>query len=173
MESIWGLFPAIALTDPALTRLWSAKTWTDVGRPPLQRLIQRIYAAGLQHLHGLPCYACGGGEGQTISKKQSKKGPGEDRNEEGEQTAQNPSLGAMGTMETEEDPFHGTLVGALQEHHGMPMTCNWHAKPPSSYNDGCGLSLNGPVMCWPAATGSIESKFCHSNVSTRVSMSLQ
>ena len=87
-----------------------------------------------------------GGEGQTISKKQSKKGPGEDRNEEGEQTAQNPSLGAMGTMETEEDPFHGTLVGALQEHHGMPMTCNWHAKPPSSYNDGCGLCSPGR---WP------------------------
>ena len=83
-----------------------------------------------------------GGEGQTMSKKQPKEGPGEVR-KEGEQPAQNPSLGAMGT---DEDPFHGTLVGALQEHHGMPMTCNWHAKPPTSYNDGCGLCSPGR---WP------------------------
>ena len=46
----------------------------------------------------------------------------------------------------EEDSFHGRLVGALREHRGMPMTCNWHARPPSSFNDGCGLCSPGR---WP------------------------
>ena len=29
--------------------------------------------------------------------------------------------------EREEDSFHGKLQGALLEHQGMPMVCDWHA----------------------------------------------
>ena len=63
-----------------------------------------------------------------------------------------------GSKETEEDSFHGCLEGALQEHKGMPMVCNWHARKPSSFNDGCGLCSPGR---WPPArrnfqTGSVK-----------------
>ena len=47
------------------------------------------------------------------------------------------------TADDEEDSFHGCLVGALEEHQGMPMVCNWHARKPSSFNDGCGLCSPG------------------------------
>ena len=43
----------------------------------------------------------------------------------------------------DEDSFHGRLVGALKEHKGMPMVCDWHAKKPTSFNDGCGLCSPG------------------------------
>ena len=39
--------------------------------------------------------------------------------------------------------FHGMLAGALSEHRGMPMVCDWHARAPSSFNDGCGLCSPG------------------------------
>eukprot|EP00435_Cladocopium_sp_Y103_P028867 s3838_g7.t1 len=56
------------------------------------------------------------------------------------------STAAMGASSNEEDSFHGLLKGALQEHKGMPLTCNWHAKKPTSFNDGCGLCSPGR---WP------------------------
>ena len=43
----------------------------------------------------------------------------------------------------EEETFHGKLVGALKEHQGMPMVCNWHARAATSFNDGCGLCSPG------------------------------
>eukprot|EP00435_Cladocopium_sp_Y103_P065264 s836_g27.t1 len=54
----------------------------------------------------------------------------------------------MPSTTAEDDPFHGVLKGALLEHKGMPMTCNWHAKVPTSFNDGCGLCSPGR---WPPA----------------------
>eukprot|EP00435_Cladocopium_sp_Y103_P052283 s2541_g16.t1 len=37
------------------------------------------------------------------------------------------STSPAGVSSNEEDSFHGLLRGALQEHKGMPLTCNWHA----------------------------------------------
>eukprot|EP00435_Cladocopium_sp_Y103_P048825 s2527_g14.t1 len=71
------------------------------------------------------------------------------RGGQGQPTAEPASLQASsGPSTAEEDPFHGVLKGALLEHKGMPMTCNWHAKVPTSFNDGCGLCSPGR---WPPA----------------------
>ena len=56
--------------------------------------------------------------------------------------------------EKEEDSFHGWLEGALRERKGMPMVCNWHARKPSSFNDGCGLCSPGR---WPPARSNFQS----------------
>ena len=64
-----------------------------------------------------------GGEGQTLERKSRQIGP-------------SPNM-------EEEETFHGKLVGALKEHQGMPMVCNWHARAATSFNDGCGLCSPG------------------------------
>ena len=99
---------------------------------PLRLLTHQICANGLQVSPGLPYYACGGGEGQT--KRPLKQPGGEANGKRDEQGVE------------EKEGFHGKLVGALKEHRGMPMVCRWHARPPSSFNDGCGLCSPGR---WP------------------------
>ena len=71
-----------------------------------------------------------GGEGQTMGKTGAPQ-----------TQTQGGQIG-----EREEDSFHGKLQGALLEHQGMPMVCDWHARAPSSFNDGCGLCSPGR---WP------------------------
>eukprot|EP00435_Cladocopium_sp_Y103_P007668 s5210_g2.t1 len=82
----------------------------------------------------------GGGKGQPKSSQETKR----DNNP----STSNPSTSTLSgeTLDREGEPFHGHLKGALLEHKGMPLTCNWHAKKPSSFNDGCGLCSPGR---WP------------------------
>ena len=71
-----------------------------------------------------------------------------------EPVSENPERTLGNEGQKEEDCFHGWLEGALQEHKGMPMVCNWHARKPSSFNDGCGLCSPGR---WPPARRNFES----------------
>ena len=60
-------------------------------------------------------------------------------------------------VEMGEEDFHGKLVGALKEHRGMPMVSRWHARQPSSFNDGCGLCSPGR---WPPCRRNFQSGEC-------------
>lgn len=98
----------------------------------------------------------GGKQGQTMGSNSSRSSPlPRVSSVVGERTAvaKTKEEGDKQTLE-EEDSFHGRLEGALLEHRGMPMTCNWHAKAPSSFNDGCGLCSPGR---WPPSRRNFQS----------------